>query len=57
MGTTKSKPKGSNYGVMIEHDLNDRWSINLGGAYNTSLTKEKHGIRGYGGRLGCAYWF
>lgn len=55
--STKSSPEGSNYGVMIERDLNDNWSINLGAAYNTSLTKEKHGIRGYGARLGFAYWF
>lgn len=54
---TKSSPEGSNYGLMVERDLNDSWSINLGAAYNSSLTKEKHGIRGYGVRLGFAYWF
>ena len=57
MDTTKSRPKGSNYGFMVEYDLNEKWSLNLGGAYNTSLTKEKHGIRGYGARFGFAYWF
>jgi hypothetical protein len=54
---TKSSPEGSNYGLMIERDLNDHWSINVGAAYNSSLTKEKHGLRGYGARLGFAYWF
>lgn len=57
MDTVKSDPEGSNYGLMIERDLNDCWSINLGAAYNVSLTKEKHGLRGYGARLGIAYWF
>lgn len=57
MGTTKSNPKGSNYGLVAEYDLNQRWSINVGAAYNESLTKEKHGLRGYGGRLGFAFWF
>lgn len=55
--TTKSNPKGPNYSFLLEHDLNEHWSINLGGSYNISLTKEKHGIRAYGGRLAIAYWF
>jgi hypothetical protein len=54
---TKSHPSGSNYALMIEGDLNNKWSVNLGAAYNSSLTKEKHGLRGYGMRLGVAYWF
>lgn len=54
---TKSNPKGSNYGLAIEGDLNDSWSVNIAAAYNTSLTKEKHGLRGYGVRFGIAYWF
>lgn len=57
MGTTKSNPKGSNFGLMVEYDLNNKWSLNLGAAYNESLTAEKHGLRGYGARLGFAYWF
>ncbi|MEI8125931.1 MAG: hypothetical protein WCG42_09255 [Parachlamydiaceae bacterium] len=55
--TTNSQPKGSCYGLMVEYDVNNKWSINLGAAYNISLTKEKHGLRGYGARLGFAYWF
>ena len=55
--TTISHPMGSNYGLLVEYDLNNKWSINLGAAYNISLTKEKHGLRGYGVKLGFAYWF
>ncbi|MCE5318185.1 MAG: porin family protein [Parachlamydia sp.] len=53
----RSHSEGSSYSAMIEHDLNKNWSINLGGAYNESLTKEKHGLRAYGFKLGVAYWF
>lgn len=55
--STNSNPKGSNFGLMLEGDINEKWSINIGAAYNSSLTKEKHGLRGYGARLGIAYWF
>jgi Outer membrane protein beta-barrel domain len=47
--------EGFFYGAMIEHDLDDHWSLNLGGAYNNSLSKEKNGLRGF--KLGIAYWF
>lgn len=57
MGETDSRPTGSNYGLMFEWDANEKWSLNLGFGYNVSLTHEKHGIRGYGTRLGFAYWF
>lgn len=53
----KSHSEGPSYGLLLEHDLNDSFSINLGGAYNISLTKEKHGLRGAGCKLGIAYWF
>ena len=55
--TDKSRPKGSNYALVLERDLNDHWSVSLGAAYNLSLTKEKHGLRAAGVRLGFAYWF
>jgi hypothetical protein len=57
LGSDKSHSYGPNYGLMIEHDFNANWSISLGGAYNISLTKEKHGLRAYGARIGIAYWF
>lgn len=53
----KSHSEGFSYSGMVEHDLNEHWSINLGAAYNLSLTKEKHGMRIWGGKLGIAYWF
>lgn len=56
-GTTKSHPKGPNYALVLEHDINANWSINIAGAYNISLTKEKHGLRAYGARIAAAYWF
>lgn len=53
----KSRSKGPIYGLMLEYDLSEKWSINIGGAYNISLSKEKHGLRGTGAKLGLAYWF
>jgi hypothetical protein len=53
----KSNSKGFNYAFLLEKDLNDHWSVNLGAAYSLSLSKEKHGIRGTGLKLGLAYWF
>ncbi len=57
LGKFKENSKGSSYSAMLEYDLTPQWSVNLGGAYNCSLSKEKHGIRGYGFKLGVAYWF
>jgi outer membrane scaffolding protein for murein synthesis (MipA/OmpV family) len=53
----KSHSEGFSYSAMIEHDLTQQWSVNLGGAYNLSLTKEKHGMRIWGFKLGIARWF
>lgn len=54
---SKSKACGPNYSLMIERDINKNWSVNIGAAYNISLTKEKHGLRGMGVKLGVAYWW
>lgn len=56
-GNFKSSTKGPNYAALIEHDLNDEWSVHVGAAYNISLSKEKHGLRGAGVKLGVARWF
>jgi hypothetical protein len=53
----RSHSEGFTYSGLIEYDLNPHWSINIGGAYNVSLTKEKHGMRIWGGKFGVAYWF
>jgi hypothetical protein len=54
---SKSHCQGPNYSVLLEKDITSTWSVNLGAGYNISLTKEKHGIRGIGMKLGLAYWF
>lgn len=53
----KSDSKGFAYSALLEHDINDQWSWNVGAAYNLSLTKEKHGIRGTGIKAGIVRWF
>lgn len=53
----KSHSQGPNYGLMLEYDINDCFSVNIGGAYNISLSKEKHGIRAAGVKVGFAWWF
>lgn len=53
----KSRSRGPNYSAMLERDINDNWSINIGAAYNITLSHEKHGLRGMGVKLGTAYWF
>lgn len=54
---SKSHSQGFNYGAMLEYDLCKQWTVQVGAAYNLSLSKEKHGLRGYGFKLGAAYWF
>ncbi len=56
-GKVKGNSKGPSYAMMIEKDLNEKWSLHLGAAYNEGLTHEKHGLRGYGIKLGLAHWF
>lgn len=48
---------GPNYTLGLEYCFNKNWAMNLGAGYNTSLSKEKHGIRGKGLKLGVAYYF
>jgi hypothetical protein len=57
LGSDKSNAKGPSYALVIERDFCEHWSLNLGAAYNISLTREKHGLRGYGMKLGLARWF
>ncbi len=49
--------KGPNYAGCLEYDLTPNWSINVAGAYNLSLSKEKHGLRGKGAKVGLVYWY
>ena len=48
---------GSNYTVGIEYSICKNLAVNFGVGYNVSLTKEKHGIRGKGCKLGIACYF
>ncbi len=57
LGKSKSKSQGFAYSILLEHDLNDQWSCNIGAAYNLSLSKEKHGLRGTGIKAGIVRWF
>ena len=54
---SKDDAKGANWSAMLEYDLNECWSVNVAGAYNNSLTHEKHGLRAAGAKLGIARWF
>lgn len=49
--------RGPLFAALLEYDFNEVVSANIGAAYNLSLSKEKHGIRGYGAKAGFAYWF
>ena len=53
----KSRSVGPNYSLGIDYSLNKNWSITFAGGYNISLSKEKHGIRAKGIKLGLAYYF
>ncbi len=53
----KSKSRGPNYSLGVDYSLNQHWSLLFGIGYNSSLSKEKHGIRGKGAKIGVAYYF
>lgn len=53
----KSRSEGPNYSLGIDYNINQNWAITFGAAYNISLSREKHGLRGYGTKIGVAYYF
>jgi hypothetical protein len=55
--SSNSHADGPSYAAMLEYDIHEKWSLQLGAAYNISLSKEKHGLRGMGVKLGAARWF
>lgn len=57
LATTKNHTQGPYYAATLEKDITKNWSISLSGGYNISLSKEKHGLRGAGAKLGVVYWF
>lgn len=48
---------GPNYTLGVDYTINDHWSVNAGAAYNITLSHEKHGLRGYGFKVGSSYYF
>ena len=53
----RSHSSGSNFSAGVEYYYNEHLAFNFGVGYNLSLSKEKHGIRGKGLKLGVAYYF
>jgi len=53
----RSHSDGPNYSLGIEYSINKNWAVNFGVGYNITLSKEKHGLRGKGAKLGIAYYF
>lgn len=54
---SKQHCQGPSYSACLEYDLLKCLSVNLAGGYNLSLSKEKHGLRGKGLKLGLVYWY
>lgn len=55
--TYESNSQGPSYALLVEYDISKCWSVNIGGAYNESYSKEKSGIRARGGKIGLVRWF
>lgn len=53
----KSHSCGPNYAIALDYSLNKNWSMTFGLGYNITLSKEKHGLRAKGAKLGVAYYF
>lgn len=53
----KSHSCGPNYSLGVDYSFNEHWSVTAGIGYNITLSKEKHGIRGKGAKIGLAYYF
>lgn len=53
----KNESKGPAYAFFVEKDINACWSLTAAAGYNLALSHEKHGLRGFGGKLGLSYWF
>lgn len=53
---TKGHSKGPTWSVLLERDITKKLSVNIGAAYNRSLSHEKHGIKGQGIKVGLTYW-
>jgi hypothetical protein len=54
---SESDGQGPSIGAMLEYDWDKCWSVNIGGAYNESFSREKNGLRAYGAKIGIVRWF
>jgi hypothetical protein len=54
---TRDHTQGPSYALALEKDLASWCSICIAGGYNISLSKEKHGLRGKGAKLGLVFWY
>jgi hypothetical protein len=55
--SSKGNSNGPNYNLGIEYSFNKNWAINAGVGYNISLSREKHGLRAKGAKIGAVYYF
>ena len=55
--STKDHSQGTNWGLAVETDMTEALSVNFGVGYNLSMSREKHGIRAFGGKVALAYWY
>lgn len=55
--TSKGKSQGSSSALILDYYWTPCWIISAAAAYNNSLSKEKHGLEGYGFKLGLGYQF
>lgn len=53
--TFKGESKGPSYALMVEYCMTQCASVHIAGAYNLTRSKEKHGIKGAGVRIGMGY--
>ncbi len=54
---SRGKSSGLNFAGVIDAKIIDRLWATLALGYNNSMSHEKDGIRGWGGKLGLAYYF
>lgn len=54
---SRGESQGSNFAFVFDYYFKECISASLGIGYNNSLSKERHGIKGYGIKLGAAYTF
>ncbi|CAF24698.1 MULTISPECIES: outer membrane beta-barrel protein [Candidatus Protochlamydia] len=55
--SSKSHSNGPNYSLGLDYSFNANWTLTAGVGYNITLSREKHGLRGKGAKIGMAYYF